>query len=718
MPKIIVRSLPFVALLGLWNATAKAQETAEPLPALAVEEQREVERNGVTEGYVPRNAVSASKTNTPLIEIPLTVNVITAQQIADQHAQSISEALRYTPGVSVDNFGALSPTDSYTRIRGFRADQYLDGTRLPIKGDGAGSFAIEPYGMERIEVLKGPASTLYGSAAPGGLINMVSKQPRPGMINEVQAQTGSFDRAQFAFDVGGSITPDDELMVRLTGLARDADTQVDYAEDNRLFIAPAITWAPDDYTRLTLLGHYSQEKSDWPFFNLMPPKGTLFDSPNGRIDRSTNTGEPDYDKLDRYQYAVGYMFEHDFNDDITLRQNLRYGEIDSRVDAVANIFGFFFTADNRTTTRVPISVHDQVDVLTVDNQLNARFDTGPLEHEALFGVDYRLENAKRLFLQGGPLFLDIYDPNYGQPFADPSVVAEDSKFRESQVGIYLQDQLNFGNLHLQGGLRYDWADTRTVSHNTDQRVTQNDEALSGQVGLSYTFDMGLAPYASYSTSFQPVSGVDGNGNAFKPTTGEQFEVGIKYQPPGTESLFTLSAFDITQQNVRTADLFGFARQTGEVNVRGIEFEARTAITEEFSIIGSYAYLDAEITKSERESEVGQRPAETADHQASLWAQYNFAHGTFDGLRLGGGVRYVGETEDDSHTLDIPDYVLFDASLAYDVGAVIPMLKGMELSVAGTNLADEYYVTGCFGQFATACALGAGRTIYGTVSYRW
>lgn len=249
-------------------------------------------------------------------------------------------------------------------------------------------------------------------------------------------------------------------------------------------------------------------------------------------------------------------------------------------------------------------------------------------------------------------------------------------------------------------------------------TSQKDEKFTGRVGLSYIFDAGIAPYVSYATSFQPVTGLDFQGNAFQPSTGEQYEAGIKYQPVGTNSLFTAAVFDLTQQNVIFPYNVGFQRQIGEINVRGIELEAKAELTRELSLVAGYAYLDSEITKSALVGEIGERPAETPDHQASFWAQYHFYDGQLAGLEVGGGVRYYGETNDDSHTLDIDSYTLVDARIAYDLGALTPSLNGATLAVNGSNIFDEYYVASCFGATATACALGAGRTVIGTLSYRW
>lgn len=717
---IVVAGMTILSVaLAATDAHAQAQTDTTVLQPLVIEgKKREETGVGPVNGYSATRSTTGIKSDTPIKDIPQTVNVVTSDQMNDQGAQSMGEALRYTPGVSVENFGALSQTDAYTRVRGFRTDLYLDGTRLPVRGDGAASYAMEPWGLERIEVLKGPASSLYGASGPGGMINMVSKRPRADLQNEVQLQTGSYNRLQGAFDLGGPVTSDESALYRITGLIRDSDTQVDFAEDNRRFIAPSFTWKPSEDTTLTLLSHYSDEKSNWPFFNLMPPNGTFLSNPNGQIPRSRNTGEPDYDRLDRYQFSLGYDVEHHFADTLTVRQNLRYGEVKSDVNAVANVFGFFFTGDNRTIARVPIAALDKAEALTIDNRLEGKFDTGALGHSAIVGVDFRDEDSSRDFRQGAISFLDIYNPVYGAPIATPTTIAALSKTDERQIGAYAQDQIRFGSWLASFSGRYDWVQSKVHNQLTNVHTKQNDAEATGRAGLSYIFDNGIAPYISVATSFQPVSGLDAAGNPFTPSTGIQYEAGIKYQPPGSQSLFTAAVFDLTQQNVLTSDAFGFQRQTGEINIRGIELEAKTKLTEEWSLLASYAYLDAEVTKSQRVAELGRRPAETPDHQASLWTQYGFASGLANGLTVGGGVRYVGESEDDSHALKLPSYTLFDARIAYALGTLMPTLDGATLSVNGTNLTDKYYATGCFGTFATACALGPGRMVTATLGYKW
>ncbi|MDQ8731841.1 TonB-dependent siderophore receptor [Bradyrhizobium sp. LHD-71] len=678
--------------------------------------------NGPVQGYVATRSGTGSKTDTPIRELPQTVNVVTADQIREQGAQSVSQALRYTPGVFTETYGTASQFDAYTQIRGFQADFYLDALRLPNGGASTfwASTVTEPYGLERIEVLKGPASGLYGQSTPGGLINMVSKRPTAVPFGEIVGQTGSFGRAQGAFDFGGPIDKEGKFLYRLTGLGRVSDTQVDFMENNRGFIAPAFTWRPTWDTSLTILASHMREWGGKTGFNYLPTSGTLLPNPNGRIPFERYAGEPSFDRFDREQSTIGYAFEHRFNDAVTVRQNLRYFDVQADLKAL-NRNGELLP-DNRTLNRAAFGIDAGAEALVVDNNAEVRFLTGPFAHTALFGVEYRNEDSHYNVGRGFAPPIDIYNPLYGVAIADPGTsnfVRTSSK--SDEIGVYAQDQIKFGGFVLTLGGRYDRADATTLNGRTGLSTPQNDDAFTGRVGLNYLFDNGVTPYVSYSTSFRPTIGIDLRGNAYKPTTGQQIEAGVKYQPPGTRTLITASVFDLTQQNRQTADpslppQSGSFVQIGEARVRGFELEAKTEVVQGLSLIASYAHLNHEITKSTDPLEIGRRLPQTPVDQAALWAFYEVQDGTFGGLGFGGGVRYVGETWDVTNTRVVPDYALFDARVQYDFGRLSPQLKGTMLSVNALNLADKYYVSQC--TFGQGCTLGTRRTILATLSYRW
>lgn len=680
-------------------------------------------------GYVAPVTTTGSKTDTPLIEAPQSVGVVTRDQVDDQAAISVSQALRYTAGV----LGEVRPSARYDSVfvRGFGGQgtgaafvNFLDGLRQG-RGLYFGVPNTDPWLLERIEVLRGPASVLYGQTGVGGLVNLVSRRPTADHVNEVRIEAGSNALLQTAFDLGGALTEDGRYTYRLTGIARKSGTQYDHVEEERIAIAPAFTWRPDDSTTITLLASY-QHDPEGGFYNFVPASGTVLANPNGRIPRSFFGGDPAYDKYYRTQASIGYQLEHRLDDVWTVRQNFRYAHIDAEVNVLSvRSIG----ADQRTGTRSATFVSDHANAFALDNQAQASFTTGALRHTALFGIDWQRTSARArqgLRSQGVP-GIDLFRPVYYQSI--PAILTDPSGLTNQnidQLGFYAQDQVALGRWRFNVGLRYDRASIGTTTHTTtgaDARsLSQFDDALTWRVGGLYLFDNGLAPYASYSTSFLPNTGTQApqrGGGTFEPTTGEQYEVGVKYQPPGMNSFIQASAYHITQQNVLTQDpvyLTGSIAQ-GEIRSRGIELEGRASLTANLDIIGAYSYIDAEITKSNNAGVAGSRVPQVPNHMASGWANYSFTEGPLRGLSLGGGARYVGSTYgNDTNTFKVDAVTLFDAALRYDLGARFERAKGLEFAVNAQNIADKDYVASC--SSVTACYYGNGRLILGSVRARW
>jgi iron complex outermembrane receptor protein len=720
---------------------------ATPAPEAAVG-AREV-GSGPVQGLVATQTASGTKTNTPIVEVPQTINVVPRDQIIAQGAQTVGEALRYTPGVQVEPNGVGDFSSTFSRVRGFRSDLYLDGLRLPQNPAAAGYAEVEPYDLERIEVLKGPSSGLYGSSGPGGLINMTSKRPSEVPVHEVAVQTGSYNRKQVQFDFSDRfVGSGDNALFRIVGLFRDADHQIDYMTDKREFIAPSFTFKNED-TKLTLLTSYFHADNRFNFFNALPASGTILPNPNGRISQHLYNGEPSYDRLKREQYNVGYAFEHKFNEAIEFRQNVRYTHIDTDWNAIAPSRQGTNPALNndprtgllpgdptmRNTRRGAIYTGSESKSFNVDNQFEARFATGPVAHDLVVGVDYRTLDSTYVYTAGGTrTTLDVFNPTYGFTIAPPNTPFNDDIYRLSQTGVYAQDQIKFGGFILTVGGRQDWA-TSLIDSKLDTRgfYGPTDTAATGRVGLGYQFANGVVPYVSYATSFDPTVGVTRAGTPFRPTTGVQFEGGVKYQPLGAKTLITAAGFDITQQNVLTSDPQnpGFSIQTGEVNVKGFEFEARTEVLPKLNIIAGYTFLNAQVTRSNIVGEVGTRPGFTPPHQASLWAQHGLSGPHLNGLTVGAGIRYVGATNSPfqpatnyggavgvlpGFVLNVPAYTLVDAMASYDLKYLFPSLTGANLRLNVTNLFNQYYIAGC--NSVIQCSMGYGRQALATLAYRW
>ncbi|WP_424810926.1 TonB-dependent siderophore receptor [Roseococcus sp. YIM B11640] len=713
--------LPAVALMAF--ATAAQAQPAEgassvELPLLSVEGAQGTARGPVT-GYIAPTALSGTKTDTSLLETPQSVSVITRDRMDTQNVQSLGQAFRYSAGTHMEQYGEDTRGEYFT-IRGFAADVYLDGLRAPASS-GYGALRIEPWGMERIEVLRGANSGLYGQGGPGGIVNGISRTPNAEMRNTVTGQTGSFNRLQGAFDLGGAVNADGTIRWRMNGLVRNSDTQADNVLNNRYYIAPSVRWQPNAQTSLTLLGSllYDDTGSSAQF---LPPRGTVLYNPNGRISRSLNTGDPDFDKFYRRQATLGYMLEHRPADNITLRQNMRYTyqSLDylSIYPAAASI------TDRRAVVRGVGNVQSAFNNISVDNQAEFRFGTGPLQHTVLAGLDYRWQfNANRTATGTGP-GLDFFTPTYGVPIMRPSLyrvggttlsVTNNNQFL-NQLGLYAQDQIRWGNWQLTLTGRQDYASVDTRNNLTGAKSNLEDSAFTGRVGLLYAAPIGISPYVSYATSFNPSTGTyapQRGGGTFEPTRGEQVEIGIKFQPRGMNSFVTAAAYDLRQTNVSTADpvYTGYNIQSGEVRVRGLELEATMNLMPGLNVIGAVTYQEPEITQANNLTR-GNRPVAAPNHFASLWADYTWRVNDDLSFGFGSGVRYVGNTLGNNSTgsiYHVPSYTLVDAMARADY-------KNWRLQLNATNLGDEYYVAACSG--GANCAYGIGRSIYATLAYRW
>lgn len=682
---------------------------------------------GPVEGFVATQSATATKTGTSLKDTPQAVNVVTKDQIAAQGSTTLTQALRYTPGV-ISQYGDDSRYDWFT-IRGFRPSRYLDGLRLPFGSRGYAQPRVEPFSLERAEVLKGPASVLYGQGDPGGLINMVSKRPSATALNEVEMQFGTDKRIQTAFDLGGGAGDDDSFLYRIVGVGRLTDTQYDYVREKKGYIAPSFTFKADEGTSLTVYGSYQHiDSPGGGGAPALPANGTLYTRMYPELPRSAFPGEPGYDHYKSDQASVGYEFEHEVDDTWTIRQNLRYSYIGTDTQRVQP---YCPAACNPTAFyRYAWAFPESARAVTVDNQAIGNFQTGDVAHTALFGLDYSYESSRYEESALSPIFTPFngLDPVYGATAITRPPIATRIDQDRSQIGLYAQDQMEWNNFVFSLGGRYDWAntDTRTRTSIADNQVDQRDGKFTWRAGLVYNFDNGLSPYAGYSTSFNPASGTDRLGNAFEPTTGEQFEVGVKYQPNGSNSFVTLSAYHLIQDNVLSPDttpgFTNYSVQTGQVRMRGVELEGKAEITDAFSVLASYAYTDSEITKANPNaagiSNEGNRFAFVPRQQASLWLDYTLQTSTiWDGLSFGGGARYTGQTfGDNANKFDIPSYTVFDAAVRYDFGKADPKLEGLKASLNVSNIFDRKYVSTCIA--ATGCYWGEGRTVYATLKYSW
>jgi iron complex outermembrane recepter protein len=674
---------------------------------------------GPVNGYVPNRTATGSKTDTPIEEIPQSVSVIGREAIEDRQAQKVDEALRYTAGVFAQPYGEDSDTDWFF-IRGFDAGQtgvFLNN--LPLYQYGFGGFYIDPFVLERIEVLKGPAASLYGGSAIGGIVNLVSKRPTTEPLRYVETGINSWGNGYAAFDFGGALDKDKIWSYRLTGKVSGGGWETREAEDFRGVIAPALTFRPNAGTELTVLGSY-QNMDLTHTGGFLPYVGTVVPAPYGRISRRFYYSEPDIDLYRREQAMIGYEFEHAVNDVWTLRQNFHYAHTDSKergpypygyLDPATGFPVAAPVAPDFLLYRIGFNHHTVVNTLSIDNQAEVKFGTRPLDHTLLLGLDYKYYNIDHIQASGGGTPISPVNPIYGVP-QGPTVPYLDQDLTMNQIGFYAQDQIRFGGWVATLNGRYDHVSTKSTDKVGAANFSDEAGEFSGRLGLGYEFANGMTPYVAVSRSFNPVIGSDFFGQGFEPETGQQYEVGVKYKPTLFDGLITASLFDLTRQNVLTSDpqhLF-FEAQLGEVRSRGFEFEAQANITEGLKAVAAFTAYDIEITEDPNAALIGNRPNVVPEILASGWLDYTIQDGAFKGLGFGAGVRYVGFSYvDNENTLKVPAATVFDAAIRYT-------RDNFTVALNVINLLDNEYVSSCDTQYT--CNYGAGRVATLKASYKW
>ncbi|MBM4199787.1 MAG: TonB-dependent siderophore receptor [Gammaproteobacteria bacterium] len=658
---------------------------------------------GPVKGFVAKESSTATKTDTPLIETPASVSVITDDRMQGQKGQSIETLLNYTAGVRATAFGFGSVYSGYL-IRGYQPSFFQLFRDSLVQ---YGQMQPEPYGLERIEVLRGPASVLYGEGSPGGLVNMVTKRPTDVPHYEVELNGGSWGFVQGLADLSGSLDSSGDWRYRFTTKNRNADTQMDFVPDNRVYMAPALTWQPSADTSITVLANFQKDTSN--FAPYVPAQGSLFGNPNGKIPTSRYIGEPDFDNRTFTTYSLGYLFEHRFNEDLKIRQNVRYmsADIDYRFT-----FGFSPLFDNFTTVeRESNSTYRQVGVFALDNQLQYKWDLGRVRQTILAGINYNeiTDNFRGSYWLTEPL--NVFRPVYGTPITDP-IPFSDNRETVSQVGLYFQDQIKIDDHWIvMGGGRQDFVSTGFRDGIEGTASNQNPSAFTGRAGLMYLFDIGVAPYFSYSEAFSPVPGADRSNQPFQPERSFQYEVGVKYEPVDWKALFTLALFDLNRENALTVDPVNpnFEIQVGQTHTQGVELEGVMTLTDGLNLIANYTYLNPRNVNPDLEAGQGPIPQDVPKNMGSIWAQYEVQGGVLNGLGVGTGMHYTGTTANFDNTLAIPDYTIMDAMLYYQ-------LDNWRFQVNANNVLDKTYVAWCGDE--TSCSYGQRRFILGSVRYTW
>jgi iron complex outermembrane recepter protein len=628
-------------------------------------------------GYKADTATTATKTDTPIFDLPVSIQVVPREVLDDRQVILLQDALETVSGV-VPFAGGGSAFDN-PRIRGFEAfrNVYRDGFR----GRFFGNYIQSTAHLERVEVLKGPASVLYGRMEPGGLVNQVSKQPLATLYYSLRQQFGSFDLYRTTLDAAGPLTEDQSLLYRVNFEYLDSGSFRDFVGAETVFVAPVLTWNLSDRTHITLNLQY--QHSDRPQDRGLVAIG---DPPRiAPIPFSRYLGEPfNNDDIDDLQ--AFFLFTHDFNPDWTANLRFSTQQFDAHYLAVAGTDTLL--ADNRSVERTFFEEIDDIQNYNAVLDITGRFRTRGVKHTVLLGADYYLDEFDFPFVFTSFDPIDIFTPVYGTPRL--SVPLTPSTQSTEYYGVYFQDQIDIlDNLHLLGGGRYDWATTESQS-GTSPTDRIEDEAFSPRVGLVYQPLPWLSLYGSYIESLGGANSARSRtGEAFEPETGQQYEAGLKTEWLDGRLSATLAFYHLTKQNILTPDPVdpnNFSVQTGEARSQGIEFDLSGEITPGWSIITSYAYTDTEITQDNSGSE-GFRLHDVPEHSGSLWTRYRFLQGSLQGLSLGAGVFAASERTDFDNSFEVPGYARVDALAAY-TWKLGPTRLTAQLNIK--NLLDKEY----------------------------
>lgn len=664
---------------------------------LSDEEKENIEEI-IVEGELSR--YSATKMATPIFETARSISIEDQQQLLDKGVLELADAYVYAPGVYGQSYGFATRGD-WVKVRGLNVAEYRDS--LQALFGNYNNTRSHVYTLEQVEILKGPSSVLYGQGSPGGLVNVVSKRPEDEAYREVVAEYGNFNRKQIAADLTGPLDDAGKFLYRMIAVYRDADTQIDHVEDDAVVFAPSITWRPSMSTNITILGNY-QDYNGQAAAQFLPHEGTIFPAPNGQyMDPNVFLGEPEFDRYDTKTKSITLLADHNFSASWGMEATARYtkGEADYRQSWPSFIGGNRYIDDEGNVLRTFYQSDAASDQYAADVRVRGEFTTGGLEHNLLVGIDYQDVTTDNDYYYPFALpgfGINVFNPVYGNvpTEAELGPYYDNPETKNEQVGFSIQDQVRVGRLLVTLGLRGDKVKSDTGT------ATQDDKELSTSVGFMYQLPGGFSPYASFSESFEPVVGTKFDGSAYDPQKGKQYEVGIKYQPEGTNALITVSYFDIDQSNLVTPDPDhpGFSVQEGSVTIKGFEFEALGSVGD-FTLEGNYSHLDTETSAGFRLDSI---PA----HQASSWVTWRPSDMML-GFKAGFGVRYVGASWDGADNIKTPSYTLADAMVGYET-------ERFDLSLNVHNLTDKQYIATCIAR--GDCFIGKDRTVVARLAVKF
>ncbi|WP_310426604.1 TonB-dependent siderophore receptor [Chamaesiphon sp. VAR_48_metabat_135_sub] len=697
---------------GAPQATVIASEAGANDSPVAQTNAPEIEINvtgGLRDSYRKPNAASVTGTNTPIIETPFAVQVIPQTIIRDRQSRDVKDAVSTVSGVTFNGNTQGRGGNTFS-IRGFSGVATLrDGFRQFGIGEGQTQPVSEIANLEQVEVLKGPASILYGAIEPGGLINLVSKKPLSTPFYEVEVQGGSRNLISPRFDVSGPLTADGKVLYRVNGLYQSINKVGNFTQpDQKTFIAPTIAWKVGDKTDLTISAEYIDSIRPADFG--VPAVGTnVANVPRDRI-----ITEPS-DRVTNQSLNIGYGLDHQFSDNWKLRNAFRYASNQYDYNVVALPIGFDETTN--TVNRFFATQQGQTKDYTFQTNLTGEFATGDVKHKLLVGTDYVRREGRRAERVGDPTDLDLFNPVYGVVKPNKLDLPDfgGRTTRGNSFGFFIQDQIDLvKNVKLLAGVRYDTLSQTTTNILEGGETSLTASALTPRLGLLYQFNNRLSAYGSYSQSFAPNEGTTAAGAALEPQRGKGYEFGVKSDLIEGKLFATLAYFDISRQNVPLTDpanpLFSIA--SGEQRSRGIEFDISGEPAPGLKLVASYAYTDAKVSADLDPTLVGKKLFGVPEHAASFWTTYELQQGQMKGLGFGAGLNFKGDRQGDlENTYRLGSYVTADAAIFYKKD---DWRFGLNLK----NISDAKYVESGFGLPTSANNFGDPFTVIASVGVKF
>lgn len=617
---------------------------------------------------------------------------IDQQVLQSRQADSVNAALRYDPSITSESRGTTTLFDEYN-IRGFKTySNFYDGMRLAYDGFWNLTPQVDVYATEAVEVVKGPASSLYGYASPGGLVNQIAKTPSSQEAHELKIRVGNQDLKEVATDHTGAVT--DTLNYRLVALARKKEGQMQTTKEERIMINPSLQWQPNDKVSVIANMFYQDDPHMLPSTPLHSV-GTLYNSSYGKLDSDAYAGDV-WANYRKKVWMPSLTTNWDIKDNLQFKNVIRYTDAKGKQRNIYNR-GLVEDTDN-LLIRAAYTTDEEMTNFTTDNQLAYQFNSGDVSHNLLLGAEYQTTDSKALYKDAGaagtPL-LDMSHPDYH--LVNPETLPldnyiETADIKQKQLGLYLQDEIQWKDLTVVAGLRHDDFDSNNhkVAAGVASTVNNKAKKTSGRLAAIYNLDNGFSPYLSYSESFEPVVGSNFiTGEAFEPTTADQIEIGVKYLSADSKTKATLAAYDITKNNVVVSDYVNYRNQTqtGEITSKGFEVSGSRKVNDWMDLSVGYGFTDAEISEDDINPQyVGNTPEQVAKHKATLWSTFY----PTDKIMLNTGVRYQqGMQVDRENSDELPSVTLVDIGGSYQLN------DRWRIEANISNLFDKTYVGSCY-----------------------